>query len=169
MKEPMSALITGITPSAGTACFNSQSVRFTVIVLRYTGTRDYMTETTDATDITAVQARIEELRQLINYHNHRYYALDAPEISDGEYDELFRELIALENAHPELISPDSPTQRVGTGPQSAFGVVAHRVPMLSLANAFNPEQLQAWYTRARTLLNRDIHGFVLEPKLDGLA
>lgn len=129
-----------------------------------------MTETTDATtDIGAVQARIEELRQLITYHNYRYYALDAPEVSDGEYDELFHELADLENAHPELVSPDSPTQRIGTGPQATFGVVEHRVPMLGLGNAFTPEQLQAWHTRARTLLNRDIHDFVLEPKLDGLA
>src|SRR3954466_164230 len=120
-------------------------------------------------DPQALQRRVEELREQINYHNHRYYALDAPEVSDAEYDALFRELKAIEEAHPELASPDSPTQRVGTSPQEAFGVVQHRVPMLSLANAFSPEDLQSWYTRAKNLAGREIRGFVLEPKLDGLA
>ncbi|HZT07888.1 MAG TPA: NAD-dependent DNA ligase LigA [Chloroflexota bacterium] len=121
------------------------------------------------TDIPAAQKRVEELRTLINYHNYRYYALDAPEISDAEYDALFRELRDLEAKYPELASPDSPTQRVGTAPQSAFGVVQHRVPMLSLGNAFSREDLTAWYGRARNLIGRDIRDFVLEPKLDGLA
>lgn len=120
-------------------------------------------------DLQAIHARVEELRQLITYHNYRYFVLDAPEISDAEYDALFQELLALEAAHPELGSPDSPTQRVGATPQEAFGVVEHRVPMLSLGNAFSPEQLTAWYGRARNLLGRGVDRFVLEPKLDGLA
>src|SRR5436190_14940319 len=121
------------------------------------------------TDPQALQRRLEELRQQINHHNYRYYALDAPEVSDAEYDALFRELRDIETAHPELASPDSPTQRIGTAPQDAFGVVQHRVPMLSLANAFSPEDLKNWYTRVRNLAGREVEGFVLEPKLDGLA
>ncbi len=121
------------------------------------------------TDPQAVQRRVEELRQQLNYHNYRYYALDAPEISDAEYDALFRELRELETAHPELASPDSPTQRVGVSPQGSFGVVQHRVPMLSLANAFTPEDLRNWHNRASNLAGRPIEGYVLEPKLDGLA
>jgi DNA ligase (NAD+) len=120
-------------------------------------------------DVDRAQARAEELRQLINYHNYRYHTLDEPEIADAEYDALFQELLALEAEHPELASPDSPTQRVGAGPLDRFGTVEHRVPMLSLANAFNPDQLHAWANRAANLLGREVEGFVLEPKLDGLA
>jgi len=120
-------------------------------------------------DLDLVQARVEELRQLINYHSYRYYVLDDPEIADAEFDALFQELLALENDHPELASPDSPTQRVGAGPGANFAAVQHRVPMLSLGNAFSSEQLQAWAQRARNLLGREAEGFVLEPKLDGLA
>ncbi len=128
-----------------------------------------MAESTGTVDIGAVQARIEELRQLIEYHNYRYYVLDEPEISDAEYDALFRELRALEEAHPELASPDSPTQRVGAAPSEAFAVVTHRIPMLSLANAFSAEQLRAWYARVVNLLGREVEDFSLEPKIDGLA
>ncbi len=124
---------------------------------------------TKTEDLDRVQARVEELRQLINYHSYRYYVLDDPEIADAEYDALFQELLALENDHPELASPDSPTQRVGAGPGANFAAVQHRVPMLSLGNAFSSEQLQAWAQRARNLLGREAEGFVLEPKLDGLA
>jgi DNA ligase (NAD+) len=128
-----------------------------------------MAQVEPVTDLQSVQQRVEELRQQINYHNYRYYALDSPEISDAAYDALFQELLALESAHPELASPDSPTQRVGAAPQEGFGVVTHRIPMLSLANAFTPDQLRAWYTRVRNLAGRDVEEFVLEPKLDGLA
>ena len=124
---------------------------------------------TKTEDLDRVQARVEELRQLINYHSYRYYVLDDPEIADAEFDALFQELLALENDHPELASPDSPTQRVGAGPGANFAAVQHRVPMLSLGNAFSSEQLQAWAQRARNLLGREAEGFVLEPKLDGLA
>ncbi len=120
-------------------------------------------------DLTTVQARVEELRRAINYHNYRYYVLDDPEISDGEYDLLMNELRALEEEHPELQSPDSPTQRVGAGPAEQFRSVEHAAPMLSLANAFSSEALRAWHTRATRLLGREATGFVLEPKIDGLA
>ncbi|OGG56294.1 MAG: DNA ligase (NAD(+)) LigA, partial [Candidatus Handelsmanbacteria bacterium RIFCSPLOWO2_12_FULL_64_10] len=128
-----------------------------------------MTEAEAVVDLGEVHERVQDLRRQIEYHNYRYYTLDEPEISDGEYDQLYVELLALEAAHPELVTPDSPTQRVGGGTQSAFQVVEHRVPMLSLANAFSPDQLRAWYTRARNLLGSDVDSFVLEPKLDGLA
>jgi DNA ligase (NAD+) len=120
-------------------------------------------------DLTTIQQRVEELRRQINYHNYRYHVADDPEITDGEYDALVRELRELEEAHPELQSPDSPTQRVGGAPSEKFAVVEHAVPMLSLSNAFSAEELRAWYARATRLLGREIHGFVLEPKIDGLA
>ena len=87
----------------------------------------------------------------INAHNHRYYVLDAPEIADAEYDQLMQELRAIEADHPELQSPDSPTQRVGAGPSEQFAVVQHRVPMLSLANAFTADALRAWHERITRL------------------
>ncbi|GAI22276.1 unnamed protein product, partial [marine sediment metagenome] len=92
-------------------------------------------------DIDKVRQRIEELRGLINHHNYCYYVLDSPEISDAEYDELMRELKQLESEHPEFITPDSPTQRIGAPPVEAFGVVGHPEPLLSLANAFSYEEL----------------------------
>jgi DNA ligase (NAD+) len=113
--------------------------------------------------------RVEELRSQINYHNYRYFVLDEPEISDAEFDRLMQELRALEAAHPELITPDSPTQRVGAEPVAAFGVVEHHEPMLSLANAFTEEELRAWYRRLVGLLESDPLAFVCEPKIDGLA
>ncbi|MBI2858855.1 MAG: NAD-dependent DNA ligase LigA [Chloroflexi bacterium] len=116
-----------------------------------------------------VQRRISELRQLINYHNYRYYVLDSPEISDAEYDVYLCELQQLEQAHPELITPDSPTQRVGAEPATAFGVVEHRLPMLSLANAFSREDLMAWYKRLHNQAPEADLEFVAEVKMDGLA
>src|SRR5215212_7530504 len=98
-------------------------------------------------DLVAVQERVEALRQEINQHNYRYYVLDDPLVADAEYDVLMNELRALEEEHPELQSPDSPTQRVGAGPSASFGVVQHRIPMLSLANAFKAESLRAWHQR----------------------
>ena len=113
-----------------------------------------------------VETEIEELRQLIRYHNRRYYELDEPEVSDAEYDELVRRLVALEAEHPELITEDSPTQR----PAGAvtFSPVAHLVPMLSLDNAFDLEDLEAWGKRLERLVPEPV-AFVGEPKLDGLA
>jgi DNA ligase (NAD+) len=124
--------------------------------------------TTDAA-LAAAKLRVEELRSQINYHDYRYYVLDSPEISDAEYDELMRELRRLEEQHPELITPDSPTQRVSGQPVEAFGIVEHRVPLLSLANAFNEEDLRAWHRRAANLLENERFDMVCEPKIDGLA
>ena len=113
--------------------------------------------------------RVEELRAQISYHDHRYYALNQPEVSDAEYDDLMRELRALEDTHPQLISPDSPTQRVSGEPVAAFGVVEHPLPLLSLSNAFSEEELRAWHRRAANLAETDEFAMVCEPKIDGLA
>jgi len=120
-------------------------------------------------DINKAEQKIKELREVTNYHNYRYYVLDSPEISDAEYDELMRELKRLEAEHPELITPDSPTQRIGAPPIEAFGVVEHREPLLSLANAFSYEELAAWHKRASNLLGGRHFDLVCEPKIDGLA
>lgn len=118
----------------------------------------------------SVKEQIEELRKTINYHNYRYYVLDDPEISDAEYDALMRKLEALERQHPEFISPDSPTQRVGAEPLKSFSSVSHTVPMLSLANAMNEEEVRAFDDRVkRTLKTVSPVEYVVEPKLDGLA
>jgi DNA ligase (NAD+) len=119
--------------------------------------------------IAEVKQKINKLRELLNYHNHRYYVLDSPEISDAEYDKLMRELKQIEDAHPELITPDSPTQRIGAAPVTAFGVVEHPQPLLSLANAFSDEELDAWYRRASNLLGGRKTDLVCELKIDGLA
>ncbi|RTZ73942.1 MAG: DNA ligase [Gammaproteobacteria bacterium] len=117
-----------------------------------------------------IQKRVEELRQQINYHNYRYYVLDDPEIPDSEYDRLMRELQELEAKYPELITPDSPTQRVGAEPLKEFGEVRHKVPMLSLANAFSDEELREFDARVRKLLGTEKPiDYAAEPKLDGLA
>jgi DNA ligase (NAD+) len=113
--------------------------------------------------------RAESLRRDIETHNYRYYVLDDPGISDAEYDRLFRELRDLEEAHPELASPDSPTQRVGGQPLEAFSQVIHRVPMLSLNNAFTDEDVVGFDRRVREALARDEIEYAVEPKFDGLA
>jgi DNA ligase (NAD+) len=113
--------------------------------------------------------RIDELREQINYHNHRYYVLDSPEISDAEYDKLMRELQRLEEEYPQFLTPDSPTQRVGAAPVEAFGVVAHQIPMLSLGKAFSHEELLAWHKRVSGLLGEPEFDLVAEHKMDGLA
>jgi DNA ligase (NAD+) len=120
-------------------------------------------------DVNEGRQRIAELRETINHHNYRYYVLDSPEISDAEYDELMRELQRLEVEHPELVTPDSPTQRIGAPPVEAFGVVEHPQPLLSLANAFSYEELIAWYKRVSNLLGGSQFDLVCEPKIDGLA
>jgi DNA ligase (NAD+) len=114
-------------------------------------------------------SRAEALRQLIDYHDYRYYVLDDPKIPDAEYDRLWRELQALETAHPDLITPESPTQRVGGRPLEAFAAVAHRVPMLSLKNAMDEPEMRAFDQSIRKELGRDGVRYVAEPKLDGLA
>ncbi len=113
--------------------------------------------------------RIEELRKEINYHNYRYYALNDPVISDAEYDRLFRELLELEERFPEFITPESPTQRVGHEPVSGFPEVVHRMPMLSLSNAFTGEDLINFHTRIQKLLPDEKIEYVVEPKIDGLG
>jgi DNA ligase (NAD+) len=122
------------------------------------------------TEKTDVRGRIEDLREQVRYHNRRYHVEDAPEISDAEYDAIYAELEALEGEHPELITPDSPTQRVGGEPVEGFDEVRHSVPMLSLANARKIEDLREWDTRVRRLLGEDESPrYVTERKIDGLA
>src|SRR5215210_3683139 len=117
-----------------------------------------------------VRGRIEDLRRQVRYHNRRYHVEDAPEISDAEYDALYNELEALEGEHPELVTPDSPTQRVGDEPVEGFEEVRHSVPMLSLANARKVEDLREWDGRVRRLLGDDESPrYVTERKIDGLA
>jgi DNA ligase (NAD+) len=113
--------------------------------------------------------KIEQLRAEINHHNYRYYVLDDPEVADAEYDGLMRELKRLEAEYPHLLTPDSPTQRVGAAPVAAFGVVEHPRPLLSLGNAFSSEELTAWYNRISKLLDGQKFDFACEHKIDGLA
>ena len=114
-------------------------------------------------------ARVEELRGLIAYHNQRYYEFDEPEVSDAEYDALLLELRALEEAHPDLVVPDSPTQRVQGWASATFSPVVHRVPMMSLDNAFDAGELAAWGTRVTRGLAGATAKYVCELKIDGLA
>ena len=119
-------------------------------------------------DAKTVQ-RLEELRKEINFHAYRYYALDDPVIADGQYDALVRELQELEEAHPDLVTPDSPTRRVGAPPLEGFDQVVHALPMLSLANAFDFQELTAWHRRITNLLDGAPIEMVCELKIDGLA
>lgn len=117
-----------------------------------------------------LQTRMENLRQTLNQHSYQYYVLDNPSIPDADYDELYRELQALEAQHPELITADSPTQRVGAAPLDKFGQVSHQIPMLSLDNAFEAADFHAFYQRMADRLDQQIEfSFCAEPKLDGLA
>ncbi len=117
-----------------------------------------------------LRRKVEKLREEIEYHNYRYYILDEPEVSDAEYDRLMRELERLEEEHPELRSPYSPTQRVGAVPLEAFEIVRHSIPMLSLANAFSESEARDFDKRVKKILalSSDMD-YVAEPKLDGLA
>lgn len=121
---------------------------------------------------TDIDAQLEHLREQLNEHNRLYHTLDAPKISDAEYDALYRELIDLEKAHPELVTPDSPTQRIGAEPLDGFQQVDHAVPMLSLSNAFSLDDLSDFDRRVRQRLDTDPDTqieYAAEPKLDGLA
>ncbi|MDD5037728.1 MAG: NAD-dependent DNA ligase LigA [Dehalococcoidales bacterium] len=120
-------------------------------------------------ELTEAKKRIEQLKAQINRHNHLYYVLDNPEISDAEYDELMSELKRLEAQYPRLLTPDSPSQRIGAAPVEAFGVVEHPLPLLSLANAFSKEDLLAWYIRTSKLVAGQQFNLVCEHKIDGLA
>jgi DNA ligase (NAD+) len=115
------------------------------------------------------QVQAEDLREKLRHHEHLYYVLDAPEISDAEYDLLMQELKELERAHPELISADSPTQRVGGKPKEGFPKLRHSRPMLSLDNAYNETELRDWDRRVRELTTKDGIEYVCELKLDGLS
>src|SRR5918911_507158 len=125
-----------------------------------------MSGTSGESDGDALQERVADLRAKIERGNYEYYILDNPTMSDAEWD---RELRELEAAHPELVTPDSPTQRVGATPQGAFATVAHPQPMLSLANVFDEAGLHEWADRVYRLLGRRDITFVVEPKIDGLA
>lgn len=114
-------------------------------------------------------ARVKELRELINSHNYRYYVLDEPSITDAEYDRLLRELQQMEAEFPQLLEPDSPTQRVGASPLQEFAEVRHRHPMLSLANAFSVEETRLFHQRVLKGLEAEQVEYVAEPKLDGVA
>ncbi len=117
----------------------------------------------------ALRERVAGLRREIEQHNHRYYVLDEPSISDADYDYLFRELQELETAHPELITSDSPTQRVGAAPLAEFAQAPHRQPMLSLNNAFAAEEVEAFDRRVSVALGQEDIEYAVEPKFDGLA
>ena len=120
----------------------------------------------------ATKNKVESLREQIRHHNYQYHVLDDPEIPDAEYDRLVRELQAFENDHPELITPDSPTQRVGAEPAAAFGTVKHQLPMLSLDNAFSEDELREFHRRVAERLELDVSAaldYAAEPKLDGAA
>lgn len=116
------------------------------------------------------ERQIEQLRQQLHYHNYRYHVLDDPEITDAEYDQLMRHLQELEAAFPDLVTPDSPTQRVGAAPLEGFGTVLHSLPMLSLDNAFSPAELRDFDERVKRQLGQTAPiDYVAEPKIDGLA
>ena len=114
-------------------------------------------------------AELERLRQQLRHHEHAYYVLDAPEISDAEYDGLMRRLQELEQAHPEWITPDSPSQRVGGSPREGFQTAPHSSAMLSLDNALNDGELLAFHRRVQELLRGSPFQYVAELKLDGLS
>lgn len=116
-----------------------------------------------------IQKRIDMLREEINSHNYSYYVLDAPEIPDSEYDRLMRELNDIELQNPKLITPDSPTQRVGATPLDSFAEVKHEIPMLSLGNAFSDQDMSDFDRRIREGVEREKIEYAAEPKLDGLA
>src|SRR4029077_7280711 len=116
-----------------------------------------------------VEPKIEALREKIRYHDHLYYVLDNPEISDTEFDKLMQQLQQLEAEHPTLITPDSPTQRVGGKPREGFVKVRHATQMLSLDNTYNEEELRSWERRVHELTGRSDVDYVCELKLDGMS
>ena len=117
----------------------------------------------------SMENRIEALRRKIEHHNYRYYIEDNPEISDLEFDRLLKELQDLESSHPELITPDSPTQRVGGQPIEGFRQVAHRVPMLSIENTYNEAEVREFDARLRRWLEGGSPQYIVEHKIDGVS
>src|SRR5436190_12669649 len=117
----------------------------------------------------SVEQRIKKLREEINHHNFLYYAESRPQISDREFDRLLSELIELEKAHPELITPDSPSQRVGGDVQSELRPVRHAVPMMSIDNTYSEDEVRAFDERVRKALSGKEIAYVLEPKIDGTS
>ena len=132
------------------------------------GRRDFMDPESKANEareaeLSAARLRVDELRSQIEHHDYRYHVLSEPEVSDAEYDRLVRELTELERRHPQLLTADSPTQRVGGAPSALFAPVQHSSRLLSLDNAFDEPELEAWYTRVVKGLGREAT-FVCEPK-----
>ncbi len=119
-------------------------------------------------DINNISRQIEELRNLIRQHDYFYYSLDDPKISDFEYDKLFKQLQALENAYPQFISKDSPTQRVSGSVSSTFNKIKHKIPMFSLDNSYSTEDVLQWYERVKKIVGSNMD-FIVEPKIDGLS
>ncbi|MDQ3879457.1 MAG: NAD-dependent DNA ligase LigA, partial [Actinomycetota bacterium] len=119
-------------------------------------------------DKPGARKRARELRDAIDYHSYRYHVLDDPEIADAEYDALNRELVEIEEAFPDLVTPDSPTQRIGAPPSDLFAPVRHRSRMMSLDNCFSLEELQAWGTRVERGIGK-ADAFACEVKMDGIA
>src|SRR5579864_1418540 len=115
------------------------------------------------------EKKLEALREKIRHHEHLYYVLDNPEISDAEFDKLMQQLKGLESEHPALVTPDSPTQRVGGKPREGFVKVRHSTPMLSLDNTYSEEELRAWERRVHELSGRSEVDYVCELKLDGMS
>ena len=119
-------------------------------------------------ELQEAQKRVEELRQELEKHNYHYYVLDAPLISDAQYDKLLQELVALEKEFPQLITPDSPSQRVGGEPLDIFQTYHHRFPLLSLNNAFNAQDLRDFHRRITNGVGKEVKN-VVEAKIDGLS
>jgi len=121
-------------------------------------------------NLERVKKRIEELRELIRYHDWRYYVLSDPEISDKEYDDLMRELKKLEEKYPQFITPDSPTQRVAGAVLEGFPAVKHKVKMLSLDNTYSIDELKEWEEKIKRMLKRDVKlEYTAELKIDGVS
>src|SRR3954469_6564391 len=116
-----------------------------------------------------IEKRIKALRQQIHHHNHLYYIESRPEVSDREFDKLLQELIDLEKQRPDLITPESPTQRVGGDVQTELKPVKHAVPMMSIDNTYSEEEVRAFDERVRKVLDGDSPCYVLEPKIDGTS
>ena len=117
----------------------------------------------------SIKDKIEKLRDIIRYHDRKYYVDNAPEISDQEYDKLMHQLIKLEKEHPEFITPDSPTQRVGGEPSKEFPAVKHKVPMLSMDNTYSAEELREFDKRVKRFLGESDVEYVVELKMDGVS